>query len=80
MYRMTPEEAVKHVWLAGHYNHINTINNISANGTKVENHNYNNNVNNRRQSTAKSIQSLTVREMETGLHIFSQTLHTIPLV
>ena len=71
IYRLTPEEAVKHVWLAGHYNHINNINNMSANGTnKVETNNYNNS-NNRRQSTAKSIQSLTVREIETGLHIIT---------
>ena len=61
---MSPEEAVKHVWLAGHYNHINNL--ANANTTKVETNNYIN-VNNRRQSTAKSIQSLTVREIETGL-------------
>ncbi|CAG2109289.1 unnamed protein product [Medioppia subpectinata] len=27
MHRLTPDEACKHVWLAGHYNHINTLNN-----------------------------------------------------
>jgi len=60
MHRMTPDEASRHVWLAGHFNHINNMNNNCANN-KGENQN-----NSRRTSTAKSIQSLTVREIETG--------------
>ncbi len=50
LHRMTPDEAVKHVWLAGHANQIaNMVN--------------------------KSIQSLTVRQIETGIRF----CYTIPL-
>ncbi|CAG2163530.1 unnamed protein product [Oppiella nova] len=61
MHRMTPDEACKHVWLAGHYNHITAINNNHNNimNNKLESNNR------RTSSTAKSIQSLTVREIET---------------
>lgn len=59
LHRMTPDEAFKHVWLAGHANQIaNMVNRTSISSGNQE----------CRKSTTKSIQSLTVREIETGLH------------
>jgi dual specificity tyrosine-phosphorylation-regulated kinase 2/3/4 len=54
LYRMTPDEAVKHVWLAGHANQIANMVNMSISGKQDS-----------RKGTTKSIQSLTVRQIET---------------
>ncbi len=54
---MTPDEAVKHVWLAGHANQIANMVNMSISSGKQDS----------RKGTTKSIQSLTVRQIETGI-------------
>jgi hypothetical protein len=62
---MTPDEAVKHVWLAGHANQIANMVNMSISSGKQDS----------RKGTTKSIQSLTVRQIETGIRF----CYTIPL-
>jgi hypothetical protein len=67
---MTPDEAVKHVWLAGHANQIANMVNMSISGKQDS-----------RKGTTKSIQSLTVRQIETGIGFcYTILLQSIPFI
>jgi hypothetical protein len=62
---MTPDEAVKHVWLAGHANQIANMVNMPNSGKQDS-----------RKGTTKSIQSLTVRQIETGIRFCFASIYS----
>ncbi len=68
LHRITPEEALKHVWLSGHANHVASMINLSSSNNTVNSNGHSIQLKGdaNRKATAKSIQTLTVRETETG--------------